>query len=563
MGLRSGLSEEVGYALNNLVRISYEHGDSLKSDDYPGMTEALVQELSRLSDLELNGDTMDPPENRQQLDRILEAALILRNMSIQVDNAKYMAGLSLCRSTLVVGIGLPSSDGLTELKHYCLDIVEALSPWLELAENLKLYKGLTDGLDSDDRGVLIASLRGITRLVHKDERNHLKEIEPRLIRRTQDLLLLDDEELLLACLDFLYQYTAIDENVAALMNTPAALDFLKQLKRLLLYQAEEYFTEYNLKPRRKQQPPTQIPLLPQEVVQELLCFPEPERATKWYASPDDYVIETIIQLTIWHRMRCCFEEDPDADITQIALWQAYQARFTEFVLKGRPLLAAADFIKNVSVAFVHASAMVIPVPPNTQKFIIKGIKPRLTPLSLKGIEYLDCKWTVSNMGQYTRCPAQLPTPNDLFSHILDIHLTPPPTGTSPQPLVCQWAECHRFSPSGDNDRRKVIAHVRTHMPDRKSINRLPDENDSPFNKVVIRALRTAVDERGDATGVPLTSALVLRNVARLGHASEYLTALEHDIHEIAALNAPLSQYIYDILLEKYEEEDRRKATEQQ
>ncbi|KAI5807920.1 hypothetical protein DFH27DRAFT_288017 [Peziza echinospora] len=550
MGLKSGIPEEVEYALSKLVRISFEAEDSLNADDHPGMVESLVHELSALSTLSQykdSDDMMETPANRQKLDRILEAALVLRNMSIQGENARHMATLQDCKKALVQGITLPSRGGLTELKHYCLDIVESLSSWLVLGDNLAMYNGLKDGLSSDDRGVLIASLRGITRLVHRDEANRLKEIDLRVIERVQDVLLLEDEELLLASLDFLYQYTTVDENVSRLMATPGALDFLKQLRRLLLHQAQEYYSEYHLRARRKEPPPAQIPHLPPEIVSELLSFSEPERATKW--------------------MRCCFEEDPDADITQIALWQAYQARFTEFVPQGRPLLAAADFIKNVSVAFVNASAMVIPLPlppPGNQKFIIKGIKPRHTPLSPKGVEYFACKWSLNHSGQMGRCPAQLATPNDLFAHILDIHLKPPPEGTPAQPLVCQWAECFRFGPAGDSDRRKVIAHVRTHMPDRKFGGgkrgvASPDECDLGFNKVVIRTQRTAVDERGDAAGVALTAALVLRNIARAGHAGEELRGLEKEIHEVAALNAPLSPYIYDLLMIKYEEGDRRAA----
>lgn len=286
MGLRSCLPDEVAYALTNLVRISYEYGDSLKADDYPGMTEALVSELSALKAL-VHGlskciDTFETSENSKKLDRILEAALILRNMSINVENAKFMSSLKLFRDTLVDGISVPCRSTLTELKHYCLDIVEALCPFLPLIENRGLFRGLVDGLDSDDRGILIASLRGITRLVHRDETNQVKNIDLELVRRVQDCLVLEDEELLLACLDFLYQYTAVDENVAILMSQPTALDFLKQLKRLLLHQAQDFYTEYHLRPRRQQVPPTQIPHLPPEIVNELLGFPEPERATKWY-----------------------------------------------------------------------------------------------------------------------------------------------------------------------------------------------------------------------------------------------------------------------------------------
>jgi len=287
MGLRSGLQDEVAFALTNLVRISFEHGDNLKADDYPGMTEALVLELSGLTNFTRRSskditDTIETPEKRKKLDRILEAALILRNMSISAENAKHMASLKLCRSTIVEGISIPPHSALTDMKQYCLDIAEAMCPLLPLSENGELFEGLVAGLESDDRGILIASLRGITRLVHRDETNRLKSVNLTSIRRVQDLLLLEDEELLLACLDFLYQYTAVDENVAVLMSQPMALGFLNQLKRLLLHQAEEDYTKYSLRPRVKVPPPTQIPHLPQEIVNELLGFPEPDRATKWY-----------------------------------------------------------------------------------------------------------------------------------------------------------------------------------------------------------------------------------------------------------------------------------------
>src|SRR5437764_4583538 len=92
-------------------------------------------------------------------------------------------------------------------------------------------------------------------------------------------------------------------------------------------------------------------------------------------------------------MRCCFEADPNSEITQIALWHAYQARFTEYVAMGRQLLPAADFIKNVSVAFKNAAAMVVPSQTGQpQKFIIKGIRPRVTPMSTRNQVYLACKW---------------------------------------------------------------------------------------------------------------------------------------------------------------------------
>jgi chromatin structure-remodeling complex subunit RSC9 len=257
-------------------------------------------------------------------------------------------------------------------------------------------------------------------------------------------------------------------------------------------------------------------------------------------------------------MRCCFEEDPQADITQIALWQAYQARFTEYVAQGRPLLPAAEFIKNVSVAFNNASAMVLPLPNGGQKFIIKGIKPRETPMSVKGQIYLGCKWLVSSTDPnipVTKCQSQLATPQDLWVHILQDHLEPPEPGAGQKKkLFCRWGGCERFNPHGEDDRRKVIGHVRTHMPDADDIvpgKLKPEIPEDKQLKIVIKRNQTGTDDRGEAAGIPLTAALVLRNVARRGTGGgrELLLGEKALLFEVMAVNKPLAAYVADLLVD--------------
>lgn len=270
-------------------------------------------------------------------------------------------------------------------------------------------------------------------------------------------------------------------------------------------------------------------------------------------------------------MRCCFEEDPNSDITQIALWQAYQARFNDYVLSGRNLLPAAEFIKNVSIAFSVASAMVLALPTGGQKFIIKGIRARETPMSLKGQIYVACKWIIGaadgngtvnhNTGAGGRCLAQLPTPQDLWVHVLNDHIGPP-TDQS-RKLYCNWGGCGKFNhQAGEEDRRKVIGHVRTHIPDLNDLRaaRISEMEDpeggiagdeEPNSKVIIRRNQTGVDDRGEAAGIPLTAALVLRNVARRGmeNVREILVAERGALFEVMAVNKPLAAYVADLLVE--------------
>ncbi|KAH8154160.1 uncharacterized protein LAJ45_01928 [Morchella importuna] len=548
MGLKSGLPEEVDFALSQLVKTSYEAGDDLRAEQFPGLAEALydkLQSVTRLMKLHsLNGseEVLEDPAFTKQLEKVNEAALILRNMSFQVDNARYFSRLKNARSIIVAGLNLPNQTCFMELKHYILDMVESMATHLVLSTHDNMFEALHVNLLSDDRGLLLGSLKSICRFVMgRDESNRLGEIGMDAINRIRNLLMLEDEDLVSACLDFLYQYTTNEENVEKLMQPPDGIELIKQLMRLLLYQAIPGEQTVWLKTRiPRPSPPREIPNLPQEIVNDLLTYMEPERATKW--------------------MRCCFEEDPNSDITQIALWQAYQARFNDYVPAGRNLLPAAEFIKNVSIAFSVASAMVLTLPTGGQKFIIKGIRARETPMSLKGQIYVACKW-IDTTGNGARCHAQLPTPQDLWVHVLNDHIGAP---TDPgRKLHCNWGGCGKYNhQAGEEDRRKVIGHVRTHIPDLNDLRaaRIAGMEDvdggiggdeEPNSKVIIRRNQTGIDDRGEAAGIPLTAALVLRNMARRGmnDVREILGAERGALFEVMAVNKPLAAYVADLLVE--------------
>ncbi|RPB04240.1 hypothetical protein L873DRAFT_1825813 [Choiromyces venosus 120613-1] len=510
-----------------MVRISMGLKSGIPSEAYPGLSEALFEKLATIQSLantcypEGAGELLEDSKFVKQLEKINEAALVLRNMLLQPDNARYFSRLKSGRQIIVACMNLPGQSCFIELKHYILDMVEAM-----------IHFSLA--VDDDFSG----SLRAICRLVMgRNEANCIGQINKLAIDRIKALIMLEDEDLVSACLDFLYQYTTNEENMEKLIQLPDGIEIVKQLTRLLLHQTvpgdQVMYLTGSLKPIIKT---TVIPNLPQEI------------------------------------------EDSTADITQIALWQAYQARFTEYVATSRPLLPAAEFIKNVSVAFNNASEMVLSIPGGSQKFIIKGIKPRETPMSVKGQVYLACKWaTATNSNnttgtetpqaqqqpaQPTKCPAQLATPHDLWVHILKDHLSPPDPTQQPQAkLLCDWGGCERFHPAGDSDRRKVIAHVRTHMPEPS-----PPKNSNPSSrqndwlddpkqiKLVIRRNQTGIDDHGEAAGIPLTAVLVLRNVARRGmfNGKELLSGERPVLFEIMAVNKPLSNYIADLLVEEDE-----------
>jgi len=298
MGLKSGIPSEVDYALSQLVRISFDSGDELRAEAYPGLSEALFEKLATIQSLantcypEGAGELLEDSKFVKQLEKINEAALVLRNMSLQPDNARYFSRLKSGRQIIVTCMNLPGQSCFIELKHYILDMVEAMAIHFSLAVDDDLFPTLHANLLSDDRGLVLGSLRAICRLVMgRDEANCIGQINKLAIDRIKALIMLEDEDLVSACLDFLYQYTTNEENVEKLIQPPDGIEIVKQLTRLLLHQAvpgdQVVFLTGSLKPIIKT---TVIPSLPQEIVNDLLSYAEPDRAAKWLVLTYTYTI---------------------------------------------------------------------------------------------------------------------------------------------------------------------------------------------------------------------------------------------------------------------------------
>lgn len=106
------------------------------------------------------------------------------------------------------------------------------------------------------------------------------------------------------------------------------------------------------------------------------------------------------------------------------------------------MLAAADVIKNVTVVFPHAQAMVIPGPP--QKFVIRGIDRRkVAPAE----ERFKCLWDRSSCSA-----APLGTARDLWAHLSD-HLALSMSES------CLWGQCPHTNPSTTGLTRHLMTHI--------------------------------------------------------------------------------------------------------
>jgi chromatin structure-remodeling complex subunit RSC9 len=394
----------------------------------------------------------------------------------------------------------------------------------------------------------------------------LEDIPPATLRDIQSWLLIEDEELRGACLDFFMQYTSFSDNVDNLLQHIDSENLARQLTRLLLFDAKEQKHETKQEPKENETTIPPVPRLSRSVVEPLLKLDEPERSSEW--------------------LRMCFMPDVKSEMTQISLWQAYQGTFQPFQAT-HPHLIAGEFIKNVSAVFTGATAQVA----NGNKYVIRGIRARKVPVETgmspgskaldKGKELLRCCWKVTvpveaqvnptsgaiipATTREASCGEWFRSSSDMLRHICANHLHLPtkkkaspvpeademdidskpapnglPNGTNgtngdstladgfdfaaadQQTHRCHWADCKRssddFQVTGSGRSTALLArHIQTHIPSAISDsnhNAKPSEESAQSSQSTRQMLFTLQDETGDAAGLPLGAALVLRNIAR-------------------------------------------------
>ena len=618
LALRSGLPDEEQYALHHLVKISYERGDKYRFDQFPGLAEALVKKALQVSSLfydvkfdvsyddedimpdedtldglqgtsdiiqrlrsktpVVSNDTMQDATFLSQLNRITEAGLVVRNMCMLEENARFLSMQPLIRDYLAVVLDLPQHPSIIELQHYALDTAEQVLKYCDLSPHDALYHSLLVQLEREDRGAIILALRTISRIaMNLPPPKRLDSITDEVLRRLQDFLMVEDEELRSACLDFFMQYTSFADNVDNLLQALDASRLARQLSRLLFFGAREHKDQ---RPPTRQDTsttssssdtPTPVARLSRPIVEALLKLDEPERSSEW--------------------LRMCFLSDPTSEMTQISLWQAYQAAFGQFH-QTHPHLIAGDFIKNVSNTFAGATAQVA----GSNKYVIRGIRARKVPVetsggvkggSTAGKELQRCCWKAfvnvegardpmtgilgPTTQQERECKEWFKDGEEILKHILSQHLqlptkrpaspesggekidVDPQTPARPESTnaltngttteakklddqldfaaadknsyKCKWADCQRttddFLTSKTPRTVLLTRHIQTHLPSsstdasKSSLKHNLKPDSKPIPTTTEQAYFTTLqDEKGDAASIPLGAALVLRNIAK-------------------------------------------------
>ena len=616
LGLRCGIPEEVDFALGHLVVMSDERGDKFLLMEHGDLAEDLIDVILRVSRLThgvawevgydftsadakspsvevLNGafgtrdilerlgklkycfpqHELEDKEFLAEMRRVGDAAHTLRNLVMEEKNAKWLEDIETMRDCAAIVLSLPNDDRFDELKADVLDIVEQCSPFWDPWENDPLLTVLPNYFVSDDRGMILTALSAVVQFATKtDWRQKPLHLVPwGKVNHLFNLTLLDnDPELLFAILDFFYQYTTKPQSIDMLrMHLHLPTTIIKRTTRLLVYEAEVLQETYVDRPAHRAPPPKTIPEPPPTLYAALMQYPEPNRTAAW--------------------LRCCFVEDAECEITQLALWQAYQHLFAEgkYGFQSMPTLQATDFIATITNTFPHAQGAKI-LDGTSAKYILKGIRPLETVYDLRGFPYYFCKWGHDSSDQIP-CDYVDQNATAFGNHVLQEHLKLVATAqgwarTKPsnEPTTCLWEGC-TDSRHANVDFNTLANHVVTHLPTPPADPNIPPPKpERPMVPAgpsrVFEFYDTPVDEKeGLPTGIAYRALLVLRNIqrglpnAKAGSRYKHRTwttamfgSIRTELLEIAAHNRTLAEEIFALVsdIDKYsvvvpEDQDNR------
>ncbi|WWC69757.1 uncharacterized protein I206_103700 [Kwoniella pini CBS 10737] len=501
LSLRSGIEEEVDYALPKLVVASFHETEKFKLETWVDSVSALKEWPEKwIEGLELEVTSNELRKSRLQIelqgqeglalsvipewiipqstiDRATNSLLILRNASFTANNSKI-----ICRTTflefLIRFFELPV-EYLLEISlrnpepiHHILNILQSIFPFLipNHTNDVRIQRIFNHVLphfliNTRDQAIiqnilpLLISNLTITNNHNSFEYSTLQDLINHLLkltvlRPTSPPLLLD------LSLDLLISLTQNSNYCKQILLSQGFNAHLKSLLMLLEYNgrqtqatwenphhltgkvirnpAGEYVRNENSAKRRK---------LQRELNQrQMEIYGGPgvrvdvgDKAPILSKQTKDrlYGMHEPTRSIAW--MHETFIYSSTSQLLQVTFWHAYRDFFQNPATVDA-LLSASEVIKNVTVAFPGAMAKVWTDEMGGQKFVIAGMGFR------KGSddqERFTCLW---NDCSSRHSPTD---PSTLLSHIQSAHTATPQ-------LRCQWAQC-THTPF-------TLSHLLTHLP---------------------------------------------------------------------------------------------------
>jgi hypothetical protein len=234
LALKSNLPNEIDWAFNKLIKLSYQH--NFYVGYIPSLPETLLEHAAPFFDqLHLNTsptnfettlvpgvDLFQMPrmsemaffnikESAILLERVLQVLHVIRNMSFMNENAIAFSRDHKLLTVLAKALALPYATYYIEVQQYALDIFENIARLLVLRGPSDFYLAcLKKMIFDNDRTLILGALRSLSRLLQNElNEKTLLQIDTPILQRIMQLLLVPDEEMVMIAMDFFYLFTNI------------------------------------------------------------------------------------------------------------------------------------------------------------------------------------------------------------------------------------------------------------------------------------------------------------------------------------------------------------------
>lgn len=301
LSVRSGIPKEVNWALERMCRLSGNDQFILKN--IVGLTDALIEwpewYVARGADLcRMDSIFSMPSTLAQQRRHALEAIFILRNASLNGDNAQFFSTHS--RTLRLIHNALhrlkADSDMNSEFLLHIVDLAYSVVLCLPIDKpqtgNTFTTSALIAPLEglietSNDRAFVITVLRTLTLIISNPRNtNYVTTTSPALHASIRYLPLLSDTPLISSCLDYIYAHVSHGPMVKSFLLLPNMPGLLKILVTLLLNEQHEELVSEELLPEPAKTAPA-IAIVKQqceptpEELDRIAKLAEPERSSEW------------------------------------------------------------------------------------------------------------------------------------------------------------------------------------------------------------------------------------------------------------------------------------------
>ncbi|KAJ7751315.1 hypothetical protein DFH07DRAFT_826883 [Mycena maculata] len=454
LSLRSGIKQEVNWALDRLCRLCHNEGFLLRS--VPGLIDALFEwpEWYVTEGYKASGDAQLfslPPDLAAKRRHALESLFVLRNTAMHEVNAQELLYHSHSMPLIYNALNNlnPDQDDHSEFLLNSVEFFHSLSAQYVLPPHLTrtLWNPIPPlcriAASSYNRSLIISALTTLTIILsNPSNMSQLSPDSPSLVCAVRHLPLFIDKPLVDASLNYLYMHLSHPAMAKTFLLHPEMPSVVRLLVGLILSEQVEETVTLDVTGTVHTTPSVAVTVRAHELTKEelegLLSQPEPQRCFEW--------------------MKAMFVAKTDGELTQVEFWNLYKDTFSPYV-KEHPLLVASDVIKNVSVVFPSAQAMVLQG--EVQKFIVRGVDRRKVSVVT---ERFKCLWNKS------QCPAQpFSAPGDLFDHILN-HIAEADSAEFP----CLWSTC----PQPPLPKAALRPHILTHISSPQPPVKHPSQSDT-------------------------------------------------------------------------------------